>query len=159
MEKVIIKNKYKPRAIRFLEIYEHNNWHIKVYTISVKQKFQNTVVIENVMKKLGDWLPEPTNCTFTNYKIAILIIHEGREGIFTLLNWWIDDNMIQNQVWFSAHNKPFEFQEFSNKGMIVCVWELAVIWFERNAWVKNVLKKPKSPDIEKYLSQHLNKDI
>ncbi len=85
-------------------------------------------------------------------------MHEGKEGVFAIINWWIDENMLQNFVYLKKYNEQ-EFQLFSQDGICTCVWEMAVWWHERNAWVKHILCKHDRPDFQDYLNDQLNTDI
>jgi hypothetical protein len=116
-------------------------------------------LLEHAKKHLPVWLAESRNYALTTYNIATLILHEGKEGYFAIINWWIDDNMLQNHVYLSTFAKPDEFTLFSGGGMMTCVWELAVIWFEREAWVEHILKQAGKPDVAGYLGKFFNEDV
>ena len=153
-----IKQKYQTRPIRFLEIFPHQDWKIKLYSISVKNEY---VSDENVMlakSNIANWLTNSTLYGLDTYKVATLIIHEGCEGCFAIVNWWIDENMLQNFVYLKREGKT-EFELFSDKGMMTCVWEMAVLWHERNAWAKHILMQHENPDMAAYLNEQLNTDI
>lgn len=155
----IIKTRYQTRPIRFIELHEHQDWMIKIYSISIKNERVPSTHIELAKQQLNEWLKLSKNYPLTTYRIATLIIHEGREGCFAILNWWIDDNMLQNHVFVATQDDPLYFKLFSDKGIITCVWELAVIWFERNAWVEHVLKQSDQPNFDAYLNSQLNADV
>ncbi|MCC7297301.1 MAG: hypothetical protein IT244_03115, partial [Bacteroidia bacterium] len=72
--------------------------------------------------------------------------------------WWIDENMLQNNVYLKR-NHASEFEWYSQNGMATCVWELAIWWHERNAWVRHILMQHQQPDIEAYLKDTLKIDI
>ncbi len=38
----------------------------------------------------------------------------------------------------------------------ICVWDLQVMAFERDAYVETVLSAPADPDVEAYLARHLD---
>ena len=40
-----------------------------------------------------------------------------------------------------------------------CVWELAIVDFERRAWIEDVLLNPPGPDLERYLERRLDEDV
>ena len=43
---------------------------------------------------------------------------------------------------------------------MACVWDLAVLAFEREAWLATVLANPtKKPDIKAYLARQMNADV
>jgi hypothetical protein len=150
--------KYSPRPIRFLEIHSVDNWKIKIYSISLNHEFVSDNNIENAKKNIAFWLKKAELNELETYKIATLILHEGKEGCFAIINWWIDDNMLQQYIYLSKSQTPTVYTLYSNTGIITCVWELTVIWFERNAWVKHVLAGNNKPDFESYLNEQLNQD-
>jgi hypothetical protein len=150
---------YKKRPVRFLEIYQHEDWRIKIYSISFSNEFVDTHSVAYAKENLAEWLLNKNNYSFDNYKIAVLILHEYRDGCFAIIGWWTDENMLQMHVYLAANEKPGEFKLFSDKGIVTCVWEMAVWWFERNAWIENVLMKAPKPDYEKYLLQQMNEDV
>ena len=150
---------YQPRPIRSLGLFQHDGWVVKSYSISAKQKVADQSLISFAINNLSTWLKHSENYPMSSYKIATLIVHEGREGIFTLINWWIGGNMLQNHVYFSSYDAPQEFIDYSKNGIVACVWELAVIIHERAAWINHVLKRADDPDISGYLNSWLNEDV
>jgi hypothetical protein len=154
----MILKSYEKRPIRFIEIYQIADWKIKIYSISSKNEFVSQQFVSNAKMELINWLKLSETNSLEKYNIATLILHQCKEGCFAIINWWIDDNMMQHYVYLSK-NENENFKLFSSNGIVTCVWELAVIWFERNAWVKHVLMNNKNPDFESYLNKQLNEDI
>ena len=148
-------NMYKPRPIRFLEVFQHEDWAIKIYSISSKKEQVNVQDLALAKNNLEAWLQESKAYNLETYNIATLILHEFDGGCFAIVNWWTDENMLQNFVYLKANNTA-EFAPFSDKGISTCVWEMAIWWHERNAWVKHVLMKNEKPDFKAYLMEHLN---
>ncbi len=154
-----IKYPYNQRPIRFLEIYQHNDWQIKIYSISIHNEFVKKGNSDIVKTYLSEWLQQADNYSLNTYNISTLIIHEYKNGCYAIINWWIDENMLQQFVYLATTDSPSEFILYSDKGIITCVWEMAVLWFERNNWVENVLMKAPNPDLKKYLEQQYNADV
>lgn len=154
-----IKTPYKTRPVRFLEVYQHEDWQVKIYSISVRDEFVQSATVANAKRQLTGWLQNSTIYPLDTYKIATLILHEGKEGCFAIISWWIDESMLQLFVFLATIENPTEFKLYSDKGIITCVWEMAVLWFERNAWVNHVLQKATNPDVTAYLNEHLNEDV
>lgn len=152
-----INSPYQQRPVRFLEIHQHSDWKIKLYSISVKNEFVSAENVQNAKQQLGFWLSKNSNSGLETYNIATLILHEGKEGCFAVINWWLDENMLQNFVYLSENGKDYKL--FSANGITTCVWEMAVLWHERNAWVKHVLLKNENPDFIAYLNEQLNENI
>ena len=87
------------------------------------------------------------------------MLHEGREGCFAIISWWIDENMLQQFVYLATNPEYRRFELFSHNGIFTCVWEMAVLWFERNAWVQHVMKAHNDPNaFQNYLAQHFGSD-
>lgn len=150
---------FEKRPVRFLKLIRHEEWMIKVYSISAFREFADEIYVEAAITKLNEWLQPSKNTGLQTYHIATLILHECKEGCFAIINWWIDDNMLQHFVYLSAPGVPVEFKRYSDSGIVTCVWELAVLWHERNAWIEHILKKSEYPDFEKYFEQQLNEYV
>jgi hypothetical protein len=86
--------------------------------------------------------------------VGSLIVHRGREAVFALLHWWVDDNMLREAVWAAPLATPTTFTSLAPTQLAVCVWELAVVAHERAAWLTHVLQSP-TPDREAYLADTL----
>jgi hypothetical protein len=155
-----IKTKYRKRPVRFLGIIEQDNWRLKLYSISVKSETVNPATIEAAKQQIPGWLNNAEIHAFDNYQIGTLILHEGKEGCFAIINWWVNENMLQQFVYFATYGNLSEFRLYSDKGVFTCVWEMAVLWFERNAWVEHVLARQGHKDaLTNYLNEHFNKDV
>lgn len=150
---------YQERAVRFLGISICQRWKIKLYSISVHQEVVDTRWVNRAMRLLPKWLENSTNFPLETYRMATLILHEGREGCFAIVSWWVDENMLQLHVYQSLYNGDEEFRLISDQGLVSCVWEMAILWHERNAWVTHVLQKADSPDFDGYMSDVLNGKI
>lgn len=153
-----ITHSYKSRVIRFIELYRYNDWTIKTYSICKNKEMVDKSILELAKSNIKKWLKNAGNYPLNTYNIATLILHECKEGCFAIINWWIDENMLQTHVYLLEKNKPKLFKKYSHKGIFTCVWELEVLWFERNNWIKYVLQNASTPDYKSYLQQQLNKD-
>ena len=146
---------FKKRATSYSGLYEFNDWKFKVYRI----KYDETRVIQDVEKivksKLPNLIKEKTKINaYPNYKIGTVIIHEAKDCVFTLVNWWIYENVMQHHVYFSELDSPNEIIDYSDKGIQFCVWDLAILWYERNLWIETILKNSKKPNWDSYLKNY-----
>ncbi len=153
-----ITKPYQLRSIRFVELCKVRGWDIKVYSISAKQSGVCQENIKLAKDALTYGLTLSNAYGLDTYYVATLIIHEGAEACYTVLNWWTGENMLQNLVFLKRPTESV-FSLYSQNGMSSCVWELAVWWHERNAWIKYVLKKYEKPDLVGYLADQLNADL
>ena len=152
-----IKEAYQPRPIRFLELYQHEDWTLKIYSISKQRERVDAAHVEHAKTYLSEWLAPSSAYGLETYKLATLIVHEGKEGCFAIINWWTDDNMLQNFAYLKQKGEK-DFTLFSDRGIALCVWEMEVCWHERKAWIKHVLMQHEHPDVEAYLNDHLNSE-
>lgn len=154
-----ILNQYHYRPIQFLELFIEKDITFKYYSISNRNSIAIDSNIKIVKQKAWDWYNAMHNQGFDTYSIAILIVHEVKEGVMGIISRWIDENMLQTYVYL-FDEKTKEFELFSQNGITTCIWELQVLWFERNAWVEYVLLKGMQKDnIKEYLSQKFTQVI
>ncbi|MFK7959754.1 MAG: hypothetical protein AB8G96_04445 [Phycisphaerales bacterium] len=97
--------------------------------------------------------------------VGFVVVHPSREGVFSLTGWWIDETMLAMDVAFAAWEADGETVEASafaglpESRVLACTWELAVIAFERDAWVELVLDNPAGPDVEAWFSRRMHADV
>jgi hypothetical protein len=150
---------YQARNIKFAEILKWNDWRIKSYTISEKDVFSSFRTYRTAVDQLPDWLVQLNSFNPSHENMAFLIVHEASEGIFSLINTWVGNNMLQTHIFLAGYDDPESFTKISGDGLFACVWELEIIQHERISWISNILKKPKNPDYENYLKDTLTTTI
>lgn len=149
-------DQHKPRRIAFREVYETSGWTIKIYTISKTDEFDYPDFYENVKAKLPEWLRMDNSFASGNEKVGFLILHSGNEGIFSLINWWVGDNMMNTHVFLTERHDPENFSMVSGDGLAPCIWEHEVIHHECLAWTKHVLKQSENPNFTAYFGDVYN---
>ena len=143
---------YRPRKIEFHKLLTVNNWHVKIYSITLNSNFQSLKILKRIENELPMFLTAANESTLPTYKIAFLIAHEAREGVWILINWWTGGEMIETKVYFVNYNDPHLITKspyFSNS--LLCVWELEIFAHERQSWINSILKKATNPDFKYYL--------
>lgn len=155
-----ISGTYEPRPVRFLEMWQPGDWQIKVYGISARQERPPASLVAVAKELALKELPIPA-VTGNRYGVGFLIVHQGGDGNYVLVDWWVGENMLKNHV-FAAPTGRFEPEDFryvTPTGLCACVWELHVMHFERTAWVTSVLKREGGPDLEEYLLQRFSGEV
>ncbi|MBO8155823.1 MAG: isochorismatase [Bacillaceae bacterium] len=154
-----LREKYKKRPIRFLDLWEHKGWRMKVYGISYGGDLPRKELIPKAKELAAQHLPVPA-VTDNRYGVGFIGVHDGEGASFIFIDWWTNENELIHHVYVAPHETPDQFEYFNSKGLIACCWDLKVMCFERDSWVKTILNNPKgSPDIEEYLQQRLNEDV
>lgn len=150
---------YKPRRVEYNRTVTIDGWNVKVYQITCRLRFESEGVLNEAILKLPEWLEKSKALGFETYRTAFLIVHEGRDGVWTLLNWWAGCEMLQSITFYTDYGKPKEFQMLPKEGFMACVWEMAVIFFEREMWIEHILKRAGNPDFNAYFEAHLNDEV
>ena len=153
-----VTHPYKPRPIRFLELWQVNDWTVKVYGIAATDEHPPQHLVETAKAIARQQLPQPA-ITPDRYGAAILIAHAGADRNYVLIDWWVGENMLQHHVYASSLAEPDTFTYVSPQGVRFFVWKLVAYYFERQAWIDIVLAHPAVPDLDCYFPQHLNADV
>lgn len=150
--------KYEDRKIEFVKSVSANDCKVKVYTITNRENFESTEILENAIKQLPSWTDNIINSSLPTYKHAFLMVHEAKPGVLIHLCWWTGENMLETKVYFVDFDKPSEINPSIYKSkQLFCVWEMEIHAHERKAWIKHVLSQPNSPNFDDYMSDYLIK--
>lgn len=153
-----LPEKYKKRAIRFLELWENSDWLLKIYGIAYEGEFPREGLIHKAKEIAKKHLPQ--EITDRQYGVGFIGIHDGRGGSVIFIDWWSDENELNHHIYVASHENPDEYTYLTPNGSIACVWDLKLLSFERDAWINCVLNNPEGhPSIEKYLATQLNEDV
>ena len=146
---------FKPRSVSYFGVHSIDNWKFKIYRMAYKENEPVDGLLDATLSNLPKWLEDKTKLNdFDHYNVGTVIIHEAKDSILTVVNWWVYENVIQNHVYCAPLDNPIEAVDYSSQGIRFCVWELNILWHERNLWVEHILKNADSPDWEKYLANH-----
>jgi hypothetical protein len=74
------------------------------------------------------------------------------------VDFWGNENELFHRVFLSRSHDPMQLTVAENTDSSVCVWDLRLQSFEREAWIKYVLRRPNGPDLEGYLAERLNEN-
>lgn len=87
-----------------------------------------------------------------SHDLGFGIVHVGEEAVWLLLDWWMTGGIVCQRMLSAPLAQPDAFTP-ATEPALACVWELAVIAHERNAWVRHMLTP--EPDARAYLSDVL----
>ena len=89
-------------------------------------------------------------------KSGFVILHRcGNDFYFLLVNSWKNGNELWESVYAKSGSEqkyfqPFTFENNLHRGTF-CVWELAAVWHEQQAWKKFLLSAKTETDEANYL--------
>jgi hypothetical protein len=131
--------------MHWLGLERHGDWRVKRYGIlHGGRPLDRGRFAEGVALALAA-LPEVA-VSAVRPGVALLISHQGRTGDYVVLGWWDNENELPLRVFVrdgaTERWRPAEGSES------VCVWDLEILWLERNAYVQTVLGA--SPSVDTY---------
>lgn len=133
---------YQPRPVLFHGVDGHDGWRVKRYGIHLPGKAFEPERFASVLPAALAALPRPAAGP-GRHGAAVLIEHQGAGIDYLILGWWDRQNELPLRIWVRDSNgwRPAEGAES------VCVWDLGVLWSERQAWVRHGMA-PNGPDLE-----------
>lgn len=143
------------RPISDLGLHAVGSWQVKLYGIAGKRPEVSSVLVAHARTIAARTLPEPA-VTPSRYGVAFVIVHEARAFNTILVDWWEQVNELRHHVFRAPAHDPETFTEITASGEAVCVWELRVQAFEREAWLRHVLANPAGPDLGAYLGARID---
>lgn len=158
MTAIKLSEPYAPRRIRFLHLWEPTAWRIKVYGIACADAGPSEALV-SAGKRVALERLKQTAASHAHYGLGFLGVHEGRGANFVFIDWWADENELHHHVYVSYPDAPERLEYAMPTGSIACVWDLAILSFERQAWIETVLDNPDGPDPEAYLARRLDATV
>lgn len=145
-------HQYRKRPIHFTGVENFGSWKLKQYSISANNEYVPAGLFTAAKSSAESILPQQATGS-ARYGIGFMIVHEGLDGNYLLVSWWEGENMLCHHVLAAPVDDPHHFISFDHTGIIACVWELEVLYFEKKVWSEMVLNKSDSPDFDNYLAK------
>jgi hypothetical protein len=143
---------YRARPIRFLELWQPAGWRLKVYGIAYGQPAPRPEFVAAAKRLALAVLPaEP------GYGVGFLGAHQARTGYYAFVCWWASENELHHRLFLGPSLEELRPAEPADS--TACVWDLAVIDFERRAWHELVVKRADAPEVEVYLAQRMEETV
>jgi hypothetical protein len=155
--------RYEPRLIQFEGVEQIAGCRLKRYHILRQHDVALAALVADALAVVDTYIVAAhermaSNAsawwTLTEHRAGSLIIHQGVDAHFVLLDLWVDDNMLRHHVW-SAPRGGGPLMSLRDADLAMCVWELAVLQHERAAWLRHVLRNDAPEDIDAYLRDTL----
>ena len=150
--------RYEPRPVRPLGVRRLDDWRLKVYAITYRRPELSDALRDAALARAEARLPRPA-VSDGRLGVGFLGIHEGCDSNFAFLDWWAQENELHHHVWFSAPDEPGALRAWTPEDPVACVWDLAVVGFERAAWVRHVVANPAGPDLDAYLRDAMSGEV
>ncbi len=145
------------RAIRFAGVVSLRGTQLKRYDISIDGAPVDEASYGRAMKMAEEVLPREAVAA-DRPGVGVMIRHTGRAVEYLVVCWWENQNELIVRVFVRAMNDGGkigrEWRDAAGE-YSVCVWDFAVLWHERGAYVRHVMTPAAGPDLEAYLRDSL----
>jgi len=127
---------FAPRPIRYLGLRESHGWCLKTYTVLYGGGAFDAAGFEPAVQLALSSLP-PADPDCGRPGLGFIIAHQGRTGDYTVLAWWDHENELPVRLWVRRdRDEPWREAATSES---FCVWDLEILWAEREAWVRTMM--------------------
>jgi hypothetical protein len=139
---------YEPRDTTLLRVLRPGDWQLKLYSIALDGTVFDESRFAGGLEFALHALPSPAR-TPERPGVGFCILHQGRGADYVVVAWWDRENELPIRVFVkSVDDAEWRAARGSES---VCVWDLEVIGFERNAYVSFVLTTS-TQSIEQYMA-------
>lgn len=125
---------YAPRPIRALGTRNSRGFTLKAYAVDGGFAPFDAARFDGGIALAEEALPAPAVAP-GRPGVGFLILHQGR-GDYAVLGWWDRENELPLRVFVRHDGEAWRAAQASES---VCVWDLEVLWREREAYVRTVL--------------------
>ena len=142
---------YQPRTVRPLQRWDWESWRMKVYAIVAAGRAPGDELLEAGKDEAARLLATVAGGT-AHHGIGFVGVHWGRAADVVFVDWWAAENELHHHLYVAEAGRPGTLRPREPGELTACVWDLEVLAFEREAWIRWVLHHPASPRWEEYLS-------
>ncbi|NNG15068.1 MAG: isochorismatase [Gemmatimonadales bacterium] len=143
---------YRPRSVRFHQVLGLDGWRLKLYSISCDGSEVDWANFDGGLALVRSALPEPAPDA-GRPGVGFIIAHHGDGIDYTVVSWWDRENELPTHV-FALSEADGKGWRPASGGESFCVWDLEVIWAEREAYIQTYLAG-EPPDAAGYLARHV----
>ncbi|MER9106346.1 hypothetical protein NKH95_20700 [Mesorhizobium sp. M0848] len=135
---------YHPRGVSNLGEWDIEGLKLKVYGLVADNKkvdgplatLAQSIVRQEVLPRVVD--------EGGDNGMGFVIIHPGELGVSILVHWWIQGSVLCQHIYRKLYFATVPMDTVK-RPVIACVWELALINAEQEAWRKTMMKGEPSP--------------
>jgi hypothetical protein len=146
---------FEPRRIGFHGLRSSGDWRLKLYSVAYGAAPVDWDRFAPAIAMCEASLPEPA-VSAERPGVGFMIAHQGKTANYMILAWWDNQNELPLRVFVSTDRRNESWRPAQGSESI-CVWDLEVLWGERQAYVATVLGRGES-DIAGYLARHVEPD-
>lgn len=126
---------------------------LKLYALEAAGRAVSAEMVEAARPVVAAALAARTE-RFHEHRLGFVVLHAGEDALWLLVERWIDGAILCQHLFSAPVEGPFEFTNRSGGDLCFCVWEGAVVDFERRAFRDTMMRD--EPDPAGYLDTTLS---
>lgn len=140
---------YAPRPTEFTGVRDLAGWRMKLHVITLPGERLDGTEYERGLALAAAALPQPPIGP-GRFGVGFVICHQGRGVDYIVTCWWARENELPMRVFVRDRRQGAAWRAARGEES-VCVWDLDIVWRERNVFVRTVLSQLGEADVEAYL--------
>lgn len=137
---------YHPRDVSNLGQWDIGGLKLKIYgLVADNKKIDRATVTLAQSFVRQDVLPRVANEGDDN-GMGFVIIHPGELGVSISAHWWIQGSVLCQHIYRKLYSAA-DPMDTVKRPVVACVWELALINAEQEAWRAAMMKSEPSPSV------------
>lgn len=140
---------YHPRGFSDLGIWNTGTVQFKVYGLFAKGKDVSAAMMSAAQHVIEDQVLERVTTMGDSNDLGFVIIHPGDLGLSISAHWWVQGSVLCQHIHRQIYEAP-EPMNTADRPVVACVWELALINAEQDAWRQHMMVE--TPDRAAYLA-------
>src|SRR5262245_52381055 len=108
---------YRPREIRFLDLWELPGWRAKVYGIAHHSRVMPDGAMAGHVRAMA--LDRLSSLEINqHYGLAVIIIHMARETDIVSITWWTWENVLEQALFIGPPGEPARLKDVTGQGSL-----------------------------------------
>ncbi len=124
-----------PRPAHSLPHFMLDGWTMKPYRVLGRCVPETETLAPNSIETIRGALPRPALAP-NRPGVAFVIEHFAFPLDYLVLCWWENQNEMNTRIFIRSGAEAWRLTSGAES---FCVWDLDIMWFERNAFVKHML--------------------
>jgi hypothetical protein len=142
---------YAPRTYRFYGLLMPSGTRVKLYSITEDESDVEWARFESGIDLAFRELPAPPGAE-GRPGLGFIVAHQTSWIDYLVLGWWDRENELPLRIF--VRERGSDAWRPAHGSESVCVWDLEVIWSEREAYVQTVLAGVAGGGSDAYLERH-----
>lgn len=129
---------YRPRVVSDLGNWIIGSLQLKVYGLLAEEKNINAEMETKAKRFIEIEVLKRVSTMGESNNLGFIIIHPGDLGISISAHWWVQGSVLCQHIYRQLYgaNEPLDTV---TRPVVACVWELALINAEQEAWRQHMM--------------------